>query len=57
MAPPGKYSPDFRENAFDMSDSTYGHRRIQAQPHCWGVTVGLTLVRRLMRELGLEPHR
>ncbi|MGW2515240.1 IS3 family transposase [Streptomyces scopuliridis] len=40
-----------------MSDSTYGHRRIQAQPHCWGVTVGLTLVRRLMRELGLEPHR
>ncbi|WP_406164425.1 IS3 family transposase [Streptomyces sp. NBC_00996] len=43
------------EKAFDMSDSTYGHRRIQAQLHRWGVTAGLELVRRLMRELGLEP--
>ncbi|UIX30762.1 IS3 family transposase [Streptomyces sp. GQFP] len=43
------------EKAFDMSDGTYGHRRIQAQLHRWGVTAGLELVRRLMRELGLEP--
>jgi putative transposase len=41
--------------AFDMSDGTYGHRRIQAQLDRWGVTVGLELVRRLMRDLGLEP--
>ncbi|WP_438484886.1 IS3 family transposase [Streptomyces sp. S186] len=38
-----------------MSDSTYEHRRIQAQLHRRGVTVGLELVRRLMRELGLQP--
>ncbi|MFF2515779.1 IS3 family transposase [Streptomyces sp. NPDC058086] len=43
------------EKAFDMSDGTYGHRRIQAQLHRWSVTAGLELVRRLMRELGLEP--
>ncbi|MER5757626.1 IS3 family transposase [Streptomyces sp. NPDC002088] len=43
------------EKAFDMSDGTYGHRRIQAQLDRWGVTAGLELVRRLMRELGLEP--
>ena len=38
-----------------MSDSTYGHRRIQAQLHRWGVGAGVELVRRLMRELGLVP--
>lgn len=43
------------EKAFDMSDGTYGHRRIRAQLDRWGVTAGLELVRRLMRELGLEP--
>ncbi|WP_200309543.1 IS3 family transposase [Streptomyces adelaidensis] len=41
------------EKAFDMSDSTYGHRRIHAQLHRWGVAAGVELVRRLMRELGL----
>ncbi|WP_338900151.1 IS3 family transposase [Streptomyces sp. TG1A-60] len=29
------------EKAFDMSDSTYGHRRIQAQLHRWGVAAGV----------------
>ncbi|WP_327591723.1 IS3 family transposase [Streptomyces chartreusis] len=43
------------EKAFDMSDSTYGHRRIQAQLHRWGVAAGVELVRRLMRELDLVP--
>ncbi|MFJ2022179.1 IS3 family transposase [Streptomyces nodosus] len=43
------------EKTFDISDGTYGHRRIQAQLDRWGVTAGLELVRRLMRELGLEP--
>lgn len=38
-----------------MSDSTYGHRRVQAQLERWGVTAGLGPVRRLMRELGLVP--
>ncbi|MFD7407983.1 IS3 family transposase [Streptomyces sp. NPDC059866] len=41
--------------AFDMSDDTYGHRRIQAQLDRWGVAAGPELVRRLMRELGLVP--
>ncbi|MFD1662253.1 IS3 family transposase [Streptomyces caeni] len=41
--------------AFDMSGSTYGHRRIQAQLRRWGVAAGVELVRRLMRELGLFP--
>ncbi|WP_405881066.1 IS3 family transposase [Streptomyces sp. NBC_01384] len=40
-----------------MSDGTFGNRRIQAQLDRWGVTVGLELVRRLMRKLGLEPCR
>ncbi|MGW6144770.1 IS3 family transposase [Streptomyces sp. NPDC055140] len=43
------------EKAFDMYDGTYGHRRIQAQLDRWGEFAGLELVRRLMRELGLEP--
>lgn len=41
--------------AFDMSDSTYGHRRVHAQLRRWGHAAGLELVRRLMRELGLRP--
>ncbi|MER7578048.1 IS3 family transposase [Streptomyces sp. NPDC126514] len=41
--------------AFDDSDSTYGHRRIHAQLHRWGHAAGPELVRRLMRELGLQP--
>ncbi|MDQ0955749.1 transposase InsO family protein [Streptomyces phaeochromogenes] len=43
------------KKAFDISDSTYGHRRIQAQLDRWGVTAGMELVRCLMRELGLVP--
>ncbi|MFD7713354.1 IS3 family transposase [Streptomyces sp. NPDC059786] len=34
-----------------------GHRRIHAQLHRWGVAAGLELVRRLMRELGLEARQ
>ncbi|MFI9825961.1 IS3 family transposase [Streptomyces sp. NPDC052013] len=41
--------------AFDDSDSTYGHRRIHAQLQRWGHAAGPELVRRLMRELGLQP--
>lgn len=41
--------------AFDMSDGTYGHQRIQAQLDRWDVAAGPELVRRLMRELGLVP--
>lgn len=41
--------------AFEDADSTYGHRRIQAQLHRWGIAAGLELVRQLMRELGLVP--
>jgi putative transposase len=43
------------ERAFDMSDSTYGYRRVHAQLHRWGHSAGLELVRLLMRELGLVP--
>jgi len=43
------------KKAFDMSDSTYGHRRVHAQLARWGSTVGLELVRQLMRVLGLVP--
>ncbi|MGK5498500.1 IS3 family transposase [Streptomyces sp. URMC 125] len=43
------------KKAFDMSDGTYGYRRIHAQMLRWGHTAGLELVRRLMRELGLVP--
>ncbi|WP_406190590.1 IS3 family transposase [Streptomyces sp. NBC_01017] len=43
------------KKAFDDSDSTYGYRRIHAQLHRWGHAAGPELVRRLMRELGLEP--
>ncbi|MEV7472077.1 IS3 family transposase, partial [Streptomyces kronopolitis] len=41
--------------AFEMSDSTYGHRRVHAQLARWGVSAGLELVRQLMRVLGLVP--
>ncbi|QIZ33986.1 IS3 family transposase [Saccharopolyspora sp. ASAGF58] len=41
--------------AFDMSDSTYGYRRIHAQLARWGVTAGPELIRQLMRELNLVP--
>ena len=43
------------KKAFDMSDSTYGHRRVRAQLARWGVTAGVELVRQLMRSLGLVP--
>ncbi|MFF3404451.1 DDE-type integrase/transposase/recombinase [Streptomyces sp. NPDC002659] len=45
----------FIKKAFEESDSTCGHRRIHAQLHRWGHAAGLELVRRLMRELGLDP--
>jgi putative transposase len=43
------------KKSFDMSDGTYGHRRIQAQLCRWGVAAGPELIRRLMRDLGLVP--
>lgn len=43
------------QKAFEMSDSTYGHRRVHAQLARWGHDAGPELVRRLMRELGLVP--
>jgi transposase InsO family protein len=43
------------KKAFDMSDSTYGYRRVHAQLLRWGVTTGRELVRQLMRELSLTP--
>ncbi|WP_405910077.1 MULTISPECIES: IS3 family transposase [unclassified Streptomyces] len=43
------------EKSFDVSDGIYGHRRIQAQLPCLGVTASLELVRRLMRERVLSP--
>lgn len=39
--------------AFEISDSTYGHRRIHAQLARWGIAAGLELVRQTMRDLGL----
>jgi hypothetical protein len=41
--------------AFEMSDSTYGYRRVHAQLARWGHSAGPELVRQLMRELGLMP--
>jgi len=41
--------------SFEESDGTYGYRRVHADLVDWGVLCGLELVRRLMRELGLEP--
>lgn len=40
---------------FDASDHTYGYRRIHAELLRGGETAGPELVRKLMRELGLEP--
>jgi hypothetical protein len=41
--------------SFTESDGTYGYRRVHADLVAWGVPCGLELVRRLMRDLGLEP--
>jgi hypothetical protein len=43
------------KKAFDMSDGTYGYRRVHAQLLRWGVAAGPELVRQLMRKLGLVP--
>ncbi|MFJ7209797.1 IS3 family transposase [Streptomyces sp. NPDC098789] len=43
------------KKAFNMSDDTYGYRRVHAQLARWGHAPGLELVRLLMRELGLTP--
>ena len=43
------------QKAFEMSDSTYGYRRVHAQLARWGVAAGLELVRQPMRVLGLVP--
>jgi transposase InsO family protein len=40
---------------FEDSDGTYGYRRVHAQLERWDVPSGPELVRKLMRELGLEP--
>lgn len=40
---------------FDGSDDTYGHRRIHAQLQRQGERCTPELVRRIMRELGLQP--
>lgn len=42
-------------DTFAASDATYGHRRIHAQLQRAGVSVGVELVRHLMRELRLVP--
>lgn len=41
--------------AFEMSDGTYGHRRIHARLLRWGAPAGPELVRRIMRDLDLVP--
>lgn len=41
--------------AFEMSEETYGYRRIHAQLVRWGETCTPELVRGIMRELGLVP--
>jgi putative transposase len=42
--------------AFDMSDATYGYRRVHAQLRRWDVEAGPELVRQLMRNMGLRPR-
>jgi putative transposase len=42
-------------DAFELSDGTYGYRRIHAQLARWGVPCGPELVRGIMRELDLQP--
>ncbi|WP_331773043.1 IS3 family transposase (plasmid) [Embleya sp. NBC_00888] len=41
--------------AFEMSDGTYGHRRIHAQLLRWGAPAGPEPVRRIMRDLDPVP--
>jgi putative transposase len=41
--------------AFDMSNATYGYRRVHAQLARWGQRCSPELVRALMRHAGLEP--
>ena len=41
--------------AFELSDETYGHRRIHAQLARWGETCSPELVRGIMHELDLVP--
>lgn len=43
------------EALFDLSDQTYGYRRIHAELVRAGGQVGAELIRKLMRELGLYP--
>lgn len=45
----------FIVKSFEDSDGTYGYRRVHADLADWGVPGGPELVRRLMRELGMEP--
>jgi putative transposase len=42
------------QKSFDLSDGTYGYRRVHADLVAWGVPTGPELVRSVMRELGLE---
>lgn len=41
--------------AFELSNGTYGHRRVHAQLRRWDVRARPELVRRLMRLMGLVP--
>ena len=43
------------QKSFDLSDGTYGYRRVHADLVAWGAPAGPELVRSVMRELGLEP--
>ena len=43
--------------SFEESDDTYGYRRVHADLVAWGVSCGLELVRKLVRELGLESRQ
>jgi len=43
------------EAIFEVSDQTYGHRRVHAQLARQGEACSLELVRAIMRELGLVP--
>jgi putative transposase len=45
----------FIAKSFELSDGTYGYRRVHADLADWGVPCGLELVRAVMRELGLVP--
>jgi len=43
------------EAIFEVSDQTYGHRRVHARLARQGEACSLELVRAIMRELGLVP--